>query len=161
MGRVQAFDPEQSLSRMRIRPCSQAVRYLLCLNRLCLHWLPGLDFQSDDLALVRVRALVYKKEEEMNGGVVEAKYFQYPGPIPFSKETAILMMCDAVEAASKSVKEPTAQAFDNLVEKIVNKQMEDGQFMNADITFKELQTIKKVLKKKLKNIYHLRIEYPE
>ncbi len=103
----------------------------------------------------------YKKEEEENGGIVDKKYFQYPGPIPFSKETAILMMCDAVEAASKSIKEPTTQVFDNLVEKIVNKQMEDGQFMNADITFKELQTIKKVLKKKLMNIYHLRIEYPE
>jgi cyclic-di-AMP phosphodiesterase PgpH len=103
----------------------------------------------------------YKKEEELNGGVADPKYFQYPGPIPFSKETAILMMCDAVEAASKSIKEPTAQIFDELVEKIVNKQMKDGQFMNADITFKELQTIKKVLKKKLKNIYHLRIEYPE
>jgi len=103
----------------------------------------------------------YKKEEELSGEAVDPKYFQYPGPIPFSKETAILMMCDSVEAASKSVKEPTAQAFDNLVEKIVNKQMEDGQFMNADITFKELQIIKKVLKKKLKNIYHLRIEYPE
>lgn len=103
----------------------------------------------------------YKKEEELNGGIVDTKYFQYPGPIPFSKETAVLMMCDSVEAASKSIKEPSAQAFDNLVEKIVNKQMEDGQFMNADITFKELQTIKKVLKKKLKNIYHLRIEYPE
>ncbi|WP_372792969.1 HD family phosphohydrolase [Lutibacter sp.] len=103
----------------------------------------------------------YKKEEELNGGVADVNYFQYPGPIPFSKETAILMMCDAVEAASKSIKEPSAQAFDNLVEKIINKQMEDGQFMNADITFKELQTIKKVLKKKLKNIYHLRIEYPE
>ena len=70
-------------------------------------------------------------------------------------------MCDSVEAASKSIKEPSSQAFDDLVEKIVNKQMDDGQFMNADITFKELQTIKKVLKKKLKNIYHLRIEYPE
>jgi hypothetical protein len=103
----------------------------------------------------------YKKEEELTGAIPEKKYFQYPGPIPFSKETAILMMCDSVEAASKSIKEPTAQAFDNLVEKIVNKQMEDGQFMNADITFKELQIIKKVLKKKLKNIYHLRIEYPE
>ena len=103
----------------------------------------------------------YKREEELSGETVDAKHFQYPGPIPFSKETAILMMCDSVEAASKSVKEPTAQAFDILVEKIVNKQMEDGQFMNADITFKELQTIKKVLKKKLKNIYHLRIEYPE
>mgnify|MGYP000954004249 CR=1 FL=1 len=103
----------------------------------------------------------YKKEEEMSGGAVDESLFQYPGPIPFSKETAILMMCDAVEAASKSIKEPSGKAFDNLVEKIVNKQMEDGQFMNADITFKELQTIKKVLKKKLKNIYHLRIEYPE
>jgi putative nucleotidyltransferase with HDIG domain len=103
----------------------------------------------------------YKKEEELSLGKVNIEEFQYPGPIPFSKETAILMMCDSVEAASKSIKEPTAQAFDNLVEKIVNKQMEDGQFMNADITFKELQTIKKVLKKKLKNIYHLRIEYPE
>lgn len=103
----------------------------------------------------------YRMEQELTGGEVDTKYFQYPGPIPFSKETAILMMCDSVEAASKSVKEPTTQAFDNLVEKIVNKQMEDGQFMNADITFKELQTIKKVLKKKLKNIYHLRIEYPE
>lgn len=103
----------------------------------------------------------YKREEELIGNKPDKKYFQYPGPIPFSKETAILMMCDSVEAASKSIKEPTAQAFDNLVEKIVNKQMEDGQFMNADITFKELQIIKKVLKKKLKNIYHLRIEYPE
>jgi len=103
----------------------------------------------------------YKKEEELNGGEADRSYFQYPGPIPFSKETAILMMCDSVEAASRSIKEPTAQLLDNLVEKIVNKQLEDGQFMNADITFKELQIIKKVLKKKLKNIYHLRIEYPE
>ena len=102
----------------------------------------------------------YKSEEKLSGSA-NPKDFQYPGPIPFSKETAILMMCDSVEAASKSIKEPTAQAFDTLVEKIVNKQMEDGQFMNADITFKELQTIKKVLKKKLKNIYHVRIEYPE
>lgn len=101
------------------------------------------------------------KKEELTGNVFAESNFHYPGPIPFSKETAILMMCDSVEAASKSIKEPSAQAFDDLVEKIVNKQMDDGQFMNADITFKELQTIKKVLKKKLKNIYHLRIEYPE
>jgi len=101
------------------------------------------------------------KKEELSGNVFAESNFHYPGPIPFSKETAILMMCDSVEAASKSIKEPSAKAFDDLVEKIVNKQMDDGQFMNADITFKELQTIKKVLKKKLKNIYHLRIEYPE
>lgn len=103
----------------------------------------------------------YKKEEELQGENVEVSSFLYPGPIPFSKETAILMMCDSVEAASKSLKIPTAQQIDTLVEKIITKQMEDGQFMNADITFKELQLVIKVLKKKLKNIYHLRIEYPE
>jgi putative nucleotidyltransferase with HDIG domain len=103
----------------------------------------------------------YKRQEELEGESPGEEHFKYPGPIPFSRETAILMMCDSVEAASKSIKEPTAQGLDNLVEKIVNKQMEVGQFMNADITFKELQIIKKILKKKLKNIYHLRIEYPE
>lgn len=103
----------------------------------------------------------FKKEEALSGNVFGESNFHYPGPIPFSKETAILMMCDAVEASSKSITEPSAKAFDILVEKIVNKQMDDGQFMNADITFKELQTVKKVLKKKLKNIYHLRIQYPE
>ena len=71
------------------------------------------------------------------------------------------MMCDACEAASKSIKEPTAQLIDELVEKIISGQMNNGQFMNADITFKEIQIIKKVIKKKLNNIYHLRIEYPE
>ena len=103
----------------------------------------------------------YKKEEEFSGGSVRVKEFQYPGPIPFSKETAILMMCDAVEAATKSIKEPDAQKIDELVERVVNKQMDDGQFMNANITFKEMKLIKKVLQKKLKNIYHVRIEYPE
>ncbi len=87
--------------------------------------------------------------------------FTYPGPKPFSKETAILMMCDSVEAASKSLKEPTSTKIDNFVENIINKQKDDGQFVNADITFKDIEAIKKVLKRKLANIYHLRIEYPE
>ncbi len=87
--------------------------------------------------------------------------FSYPGPKPFSKETAILMMCDSVEAASKSLKEPTSIKIDAFVENIINKQIEEGQFLNANITFKEIQSIKKVLKHKLANIYHLRIEYPE
>ncbi len=87
--------------------------------------------------------------------------FCYPGPKPFSKETAILMMCDSVEAASKSLKEPTSTKIDAFVESIVDKQIEEGQFLNANITFKEIQSIKKVLKHKLANIYHLRIEYPE
>jgi len=103
----------------------------------------------------------YKLEEEKNTGELNIEDFRYPGPIPFSKETAILMMCDACEAASKSLKEPTGQSIDSLVEKIINGQMAQGQFMNANITFKEIESIKKVIKKKLKNIYHLRISYPE
>ncbi len=102
----------------------------------------------------------YKKAQEVNEDV-DLKDFSYPGPKPFSKETAILMMCDSVEAASKSLKEPTSTKIDNFVENILSKQMEDGQFLNANITFKEIQAIKKVLKRKLANIYHLRIEYPE
>ncbi|WP_136480874.1 HD family phosphohydrolase [Cognatitamlana onchidii] len=87
--------------------------------------------------------------------------FSYPGPKPFSKETAILMMCDSIEAASKSLKEPTSSKIESFVENIINKQIEEDQFLNANITFKEIQSIKKVLKHKLANIYHLRIEYPE
>lgn len=103
----------------------------------------------------------YKEQEEINPENLEINHFMYKGPIPFSKETAIVMMCDSCEAASKSIKEPTGKKIDEMVEKIVQKQMEEGQFMNADITFKEINTVKKVIKKKLKNIYHLRIEYPE
>ncbi|NRD20256.1 HDIG domain-containing protein [Winogradskyella eckloniae] len=102
----------------------------------------------------------YMKEKAKDENV-DIKDFTYPGPKPFSKETAILMMCDSVEAASKSLKEPTSTKINEFVETIINKQMESGQFLNADITFKEIQSIKKVLKHKLSNIYHLRIEYPE
>ncbi|UZO80210.1 HDIG domain-containing protein [Aquimarina sp. ERC-38] len=102
----------------------------------------------------------YQKAKKENPEVDIAN-FQYPGPIPFSKETAILMMSDSVEAASKSLKNPTSSLINDFVEKIINKQMADGQFLNANITFKEIQQIKKVFKRKLTNIYHLRIEYPE
>ncbi len=103
----------------------------------------------------------YKKQEELTGEAVDDKDFRYPGPKPFNKETAILMMCDSVEAASKSLKEPNTKIINDFVEKIIDKQVEERQFLNADITFREIEQIKKVLKTKLKNIYHLRVEYPE
>ena len=104
----------------------------------------------------------YKKEQELNpDSKIDVKDFQYQGPIPFSKETAILMMCDASEAASKSIKNPTALYINDLIDKIISKQMADNQFLNSDITFREIEVIKKVIKKKLMNIYHLRVEYPE
>ncbi|MFT4576263.1 MAG: putative nucleotidyltransferase with HDIG domain [Polaribacter sp.] len=104
----------------------------------------------------------YMKEQEMNPEEkVDIRKFQYPGPIPFSKETAILMISDAAEAATKSIKNPTAQSIDALIDKIVEKQKSDNQFINSDITFREIEKIKKVIKKKLMNMYHLRIEYPD
>jgi len=102
----------------------------------------------------------YSKEKEINELVNKDK-FTYPGPKPFSKETAILMMCDSVEAASKSIKNPEYPKINSFVEQIIEKQKTNGQFLNADITFKEIEQIKKVLKQKLINIYHLRIEYPD
>ncbi|MFV9550781.1 HD family phosphohydrolase [Algibacter sp. PT7-4] len=102
-----------------------------------------------------------KEKKDYPETEVDKLDFSYPGPKPFSKETAILMMCDSIEAASKSLKEPTSTKIETFVENIINKQIEEGQFLNANITFKEIQSIKKVLKYKLANIYHLRIEYPE
>lgn len=102
----------------------------------------------------------FKKQQELEDDVQEED-FRYPGPLPFSKETAILMMSDSVEAASKSLKNPTFLMIDEFVDKIIAGQMAADQFINADITFKEIEMIKKVLKQKLTNIYHLRVEYPE
>jgi len=102
----------------------------------------------------------YKKAQEIQPNV-DVSLFTYPGPLPFSKETAILMMADAVEAASKSLKNPTYLEIDAFVEKIITGQMQANQFVNANITFKDIELIKKVLKGKLTNIYHLRVTYPE
>jgi putative nucleotidyltransferase with HDIG domain len=102
----------------------------------------------------------FKKQQELESDVNEED-FTYPGPIPFSKETAILMMADSVEAASKSLKNPTFLIIDEFVDKIIAGQVKANQFINADITFKEIETIKKIFKQKLRNIYHLRVEYPE
>ena len=102
----------------------------------------------------------YKKQKELEEDVNEED-FRYPGPLPFSKETAILMMADSVEAASKSLKNPTFLIIDEFVDRIISGQMKANQFLNADITFKEIEKIKKIFKQKLINIYHLRVEYPE
>ena len=92
---------------------------------------------------------------------VDPADFTYHGPIPFSRETALLMICDSVEAASRSLKEPDENNISNLVDNIIQKQMDDGQFMNVDLTLRDFTTIKKVLKKKLMSIYHVRIAYPD
>lgn len=93
--------------------------------------------------------------------IVDKSEFSYPGPIPFSKETAILMMADSVEAASRSLQKPDAEKIDKLVEDIINYQIKEGQFDNSNITFRDITEIKKIFKKRLMSIYHIRIEYPK
>lgn len=99
--------------------------------------------------------------KEYPGAEVDIQKFTYPGPCPFSKETAILMMADSIEAASRSLKKIDLETIDILIEGIITRQFSDHQFDNVDLTFRDIEQIKAVFKSKLVNIYHPRIEYPE
>lgn len=98
--------------------------------------------------------------ESVDPTEVDERDFRYHGPIPFTKETAVLMMADSVEAASRSLADKTEEAINKLVDNIIDTQIRDNQFDNANLTFRDITTIKKVFKKKLMNIYHVRIAYP-
>ena len=87
--------------------------------------------------------------------------FRYPGPNPFTKETAIMMMADAVEASSRSLPEYSEESLRNLVDRIIDSQLSEGYFKMAPITFRDIQTVKDVFVDKLKTVYHSRIAYPE
>ena len=103
----------------------------------------------------------FYKKEELKNGFANENDFSYNGPKPFSKETAILMMADSVEAGSKSIKNPTIDILKTFVNQIIDNQMFEKQFTNADITLAEIEKVKKVLINKLININHLRVEYPK
>ena len=92
---------------------------------------------------------------------VDVSLFSYPGPNPFTKEQAILMMADAVEAASRSLPEYTEESINTLIDKIVDSQVADGYFKECPITFKDIALVKALFKEKLKTVYHTRITYPE
>ncbi len=92
---------------------------------------------------------------------VDIQRFSYPGPKPYTKEMAVLMMADSVEAASRSLNDYTKDSIDSLVEKIIDFQLKERQFDDAPITFQDISTVKDLFKKRLKNIYHARISYPK
>lgn len=92
---------------------------------------------------------------------IDIEKFSYPGPNPFTKEQAILMMADAVEAASRSLSEYTEESIGTLIEKIIDGQVSEGYFKECPITFKDIATVKALFKEKLKTVYHTRITYPE
>ncbi len=91
--------------------------------------------------------------------LVDENIFKYPGPIPFSKETGVLMLADSVEAASRALKEPNFKSINDLVDKLVNYKLDQGQLKNSNITLKEIETVKSIFKKMLMSIYHVRIDY--
>lgn len=87
--------------------------------------------------------------------------FTYPGPLPDSKETAILMMADAVEARVRSLSDYTDESINVAIEQMIDSQIADGMFKDAPISFRDVETVKSVFKEKVKNMYHSRIVYPE
>lgn len=104
----------------------------------------------------------YVKQQQLTPDTdVNTADFSYPGPNPQTKETAILMMADAVEAASRSLKEITEESISNLVEKIIDFQMSEKFFTECPLSYKDISNIKEVFKEKLKTMYHTRISYPE
>ena len=105
----------------------------------------------------------YVKAQEAShlGGGLEGSSFRYPGPKPQTLEQAILMMADAVEAASRSMTEYTEESISAMVEKIVGAQVADGSFDECAITFREIAEAKEVLCTRLRTVYHTRIQYPE
>jgi putative nucleotidyltransferase with HDIG domain len=90
---------------------------------------------------------------------VDDNIFRYPGPIPFSKETGVLMLADSVEAASRSLKNPDAKNINDLVDRIINYKLAQNQLDNCDLTLKDLETIKLIFKTMLMSVYHVRIDY--
>ena len=126
------------------------------------HKLPSqlIDFIRTHHGTQRVEYFWIKAQKENPFEELDQDDYTYPGPAPFSKETAVLMMADSIEAASRSIDEPDEEKLNRLIDRIIAKQMQNHQFDNANITLKEISRIKKVFRKKLTSIYHVRIKYP-
>ncbi|MBR8705583.1 Ribonuclease Y [Bacteroides pyogenes] len=119
------------------------------------------DFISTHHGRGKTKYFYISWKNEHPGEEPDKEKFTYPGPNPFTKETAILMMADSVEAASRSLPEYTEESINNLVDKIIDSQVAEGYFKDCPITFKDIATVKTVFKEKLKIAYHTRISYPE
>ena len=118
------------------------------------------DFIATHHGLGKAKFFYIRYKNEHPDEPVDDLLFTYPGPNPFTREQACLMMADAVEAASRSLKEYTEKAIRELVERIIDSQVAEGYFRECPVTFRDIQYAKTVLIEKLKTIYHTRISYP-
>ena len=119
------------------------------------------DFISTHHGLGKAKYFYVKYVNEHPNDEVDDLLFTYPGPNPFTKEQAILMMADTVEAASRSLPDYTEQTIRDLVNKLIDTQVAEGYFKECPITFRDIAYAKTVLIEKLKTIYHTRVNYPE
>lgn len=100
-------------------------------------------------------------QKDPESAATREKEFRYPGPKPVSKEATILMMADSIEAACKSLKHPSGQEIDEMIDRLIRRKAEGGQFEASALTFGEMETCKQVFKQMLRSVHHIRIEYPE
>ena len=106
----------------------------------------------------------YRKQLELKGGraeEVDSSQFRYPGPKPQTKESAIIMICDSVEATSRSIEDASERGLSEMIDRIVSEKAEDGQFDECNLTFEELSRVKRTLIKSLLLTHHIRIKYPK
>jgi len=120
-----------------------------------------IDFIRTHHGITTAKYFYRSFQKKYPDALIDREAFSYPGPQPFSKEMAILMMADSVEAASRSLKSFDEMSISVLVDAIINEQMQSGQFNDANITFSEITTVKSIFKRRLVTIYHKRIEYPK
>ncbi|MFV0265736.1 MAG: HD family phosphohydrolase [Draconibacterium sp.] len=122
---------------------------------------PIVEFIATHHGTTKAKYFYLKHKEEHPDENVNEKNFIYPGPLPRSKEAAVVMLVDGIEAASRSMKEKTHANLKELIDRMIDQKIEDKQLDNSNLTFRDITTIKEVLLQKLLNIYHVRIEYPK
>ena len=127
------------------------------------HKLPDslIEFIATHHGTSKAKYFYLKHQEDNPSEKTDESSFIYPGPLPVSKEAAVVMIVDGIEAASRSLKEKTSQKFKDLIEEMIDQKIRDKQLEQCDLTFHDIKVIKDILLTKLMNIYHLRIEYPK
>jgi putative nucleotidyltransferase with HDIG domain len=119
-----------------------------------------IDFITTHHGTTRVEYFYRTQLKEEPGRQFDESLFRYPGPKPKTKEQTILMLADSIEAASKSLKNPTGQDIDQLIDKIIDLKLANEQLIESELSFQELEKCKTVFSSLLRSIYHIRIEYP-
>ncbi len=122
---------------------------------------PIVEFIATHHGSTKVKYFYLKYKEEHPDQEIDEKDFRYPGPLPHSKEAAVVMLADGIEAASRSMKDKTRENLKELVDRMIDQKVEDKQLDESELTFRDVKNIKEILFQKLINIYHIRIEYPE